>query len=94
MGIFGIPLVMRLLPFRDPVPIRLGLRAENDDDGVAIDTTPGEDSREDDVCDLTNEAVDASRSFEGTFDCDCELLGAKYCACKRVIETVVESKVE
>jgi hypothetical protein len=60
------------LPF--PLPIflaeRFGLCENEDDAGVATEAPPGEEERdESDVDDLSmKDAVEESRSFDGTFD--------------------------
>lgn len=57
-------------PFPVAFPVTLGLRAEKEEEaGVGAEATPGEESREEGVKDLSaKEAVEESRSLEGNLD--------------------------
>lgn len=66
------------IPLVFPFPIFLaeilGLRENDEDAGVATELASGEEERdESDIDDLSmKDAVEDSRSFDGTFDCEDE----------------------
>lgn len=59
-------------PFPIFLALRFGLCENEEDAGVATEPPPGEEERdESDVEDLSRkDAVEESRSFEGTLDCE------------------------
>ncbi len=73
-GPIPIALLFKGLPFPIDLAVILGLWPENEDEvGVAAEATPGEDSRDDGVGDLSSVgARDESRNFEGIFEWDSE----------------------